>query len=186
MAVGRNLAHVQVAAVAAEPTWLDVPGILTWDPSISTDTEPVQADGQTYYTAYAAPSGEGDFVFIDFNEDVVAVINGGTVSSSGTTPDVIDRYEQPGTYTAPPFATSDWVPNVDQFHDDRAGMRTTAPNCTATPVSRSSGQDTTFEWTATTSFSADENDVMLIYELLETAPTFTAGVIPVNLEDPGE
>lgn len=185
MAVGRNLSHVQVGAVGASPTYLDVPGILTWDPTITTDTEPVQADGSTYYTAYSAPSGEGDFAFIDFDENVVAAINGGTVSSSGATPNVIDRYEQPGTYTAPPFITSDWVPNVDQFHDARAGMRTTAPNCTATPVSRSSGQDTTFEWTASTSFAADDNDVMLIYELLETEPVFTAGVMPVNVTDPG-
>jgi hypothetical protein len=185
MAVGRNLSHVQVGAVGASPTYLDVPGILTWDPTISTDTEPVQADGTTYFTSYAAPAGEGDFTFIDFDENVVAVINGGTVSSSGVTPNVIDRYEQPGTYAAPPFITSDWVPNADQFHDTRAGMRTTAPNCTATPVSRSSGQDTTFEWTASTSFSPDENDVMLIYELLETGPVFTAGVMPVNVEAPG-
>lgn len=186
MAVGRNLSHVQAAAVEETPTWLDIPGVITWDPSITTDTEPVQADGTTYYTAYSAPAGEGDLTFIDFDENVVALINGGTVSSSGTTPNVIDRYEQPGDYTAPAFSLCDWVPNVDQFHDDRAGMRTTAPNCTATPVSRSSGQDTTFEWTATTSFAADANGVLLIYELLETAPTFSNGIMSPapNLEAP--
>lgn len=185
MAVGRNLSHVQAAAVETTPTWVDIPGVLTWDPSITTDTEAVQADGTTYYTAYAAPAGEGDLVFIDFDPDVVALLNGGTVSTSGTAPNTITRYEQPADYTAPAFSLSDWVPNVDQFHDTSAGMRTTAPNVTATPVSRSSGQDTTFEWTATTSFAADQNGVLLIYEVLETAPVFTGSVIPVNLEAPG-
>lgn len=177
MAVGRNLAHVEIAAVGASPTYVNVPGVLTWDPSISTDTDPVQADGTTYYTAYSAPVGEGDLTFIDFDEDVVALLNGGTVSTSGVTPDVIDRYEQPGTYSAPAFITSDWVPNADTFHDARAGMRTTAPNCTATVVSRSSGQDSTFEWSCTVNFAPDDNDVMLIYELFETSPTFASDVM---------
>jgi hypothetical protein len=175
--IGRNLAHVQVAATGGTPTWLDVPGVLTWDPQITTDTEPVQADGTTYYTSYAAPTGEGDLTFIDFDEDVVALINGGTVSTSGTTPDVIDRYEQPGTYAAPSFSAADWVPNADTFHDSRAGMSTIAPNCTATVVSRSSGQDTTFEWSCTVNFQPDDEDVMLVYQLFESAPTFTADVM---------
>lgn len=177
MAVGRNLTHVEVAAVGASPTWINVPGVLTWDPSISTDTEPVQADGSTYYTAYAAPSGEGDLTFIDFDENVVALINGGTVSTSGVTPDVIDRYEQPGSYTAPAFMMADWVPNADTFHDARAGMRTIVGNATATPVSRSSGQDSQFEWTAATSFAADANGNLIVYELMETSPVLTSGVM---------
>lgn len=186
MAVGRNLTHVEVAAIDESPTWVNVPGVLTWDPSISTDTDPVQADGSTYYTAYSAPTGEGDLSFIDFDEDVVALLNGGTVSTSGTTPDVIDRYEQPGSYAAPAFSMADWVPNADTFHDERAGMRTIAPNATATVVSRSSGQDTTFEWSCTVNFSADDNDVMLVYELLETAPVISSGVmVPApNIEEP--
>jgi hypothetical protein len=178
MAVGRNLTHLQAAPVSGTPAWADVPGVLTWDPAITTDTDPVQADGSTYYTAYSAPVGEGDVVFIDFKPAVVAIFNGGTVSTSGTTPNVVTRYVQPAAYTAPPFMLADWVPNVDRFHDaNTAGIRTIAPNCTATPVSRSSGQDTTFEWTCSTNFQADGTGRLLIYELLETAPTFPSGIM---------
>lgn len=181
MAVGRNLVHLQVAPTGASPTYLDVPGVMTWDPTINTDTEAVQADGSTYYTAYSAPEGEGDMVFIDFDPDVVAILNGGSIALTGTTPNQVRRYTQTGTYTAPSFIIADWVPNADKFHDTWAGIRTIAPNVTATPVSRASGQDTTFEWTCSTSFKADGTNRLLMYELLESDPAMTGGLMAVTL-----
>ena len=40
------------------------------------------------------------------------------------------------------------------------------------------------EMSSDLSFVGDENEVMLIWEELATAPTFTSGVIPTNLEPP--
>lgn len=180
MAVGYSLHHLQGAPVEASPTWIDIPGITTWEPSITADSTPVKADGQTYVTAYASPEGSGNLTFIDANLGVFALLNGGTVSSSGTGPTEIERYEQPGQYVPVPFSLSDWVPNIDRGHDpDVAGMRTTVPNATAAPVTRTSGQETIFEWTAATTFYGIDPDPMIIYEKLATAPTFALEVFTV-------
>lgn len=180
MAVGYNLTHLQVAAKQAVPTYIDVPGAMSWEPAITADTEEIRADGAVYTTAYSAPSGEGDLTFIDMKSNVVVVINGGVVSTSGTAPNTITRYEQQGTYVPPAFIIADWVPNIDRGHDPNvAGMRTSVPNATSAPVTRTSGQETAFEWTAATRFTAASTTApMIIYEWLETAPTFTGGVIP--------
>lgn len=185
MAVGYNTNHVQVGPKEATPTFVDVPGAISWDPTITTDKDPIRGDGQVYVTAYGAPEGEGDLTWLGFAPDVLATINGGEVSTSGTGDTEITRYEQPGTYTAPPFIIADWVPNIDKSHaPDVAGIRTTVTNATAEPASRGSGQETAVEWTASTSFSPDENNVLIIYEELATEPTFTNGVMPVNVEKP--
>ncbi len=187
MAVGYNLNHLQVAPVPATgaPVFVDVAGVVSWEPSITTENEEVLADGQVYLTAYGAPAGEGDFVFIDSRFAVLGVVNGGMASSSGTGATKIDRYEQPGQYTAPPFIMSDWVPNIDLTHSPLvAGMRTTVPNATAEVATRTSGQQTVFEWTAATRFTAPATGPMIIYEQLATEPTFTGGVTDVNLTAP--
>lgn len=185
MAVGYNLNHLQVAPKGASPTFIDVPGSVSWEPSITADSEDVKADGQTYVTVYSAPVGEGDMTWIDFRPDVLATINGGEVSTSGTGPTEITRYEQKGSFTPVPFIIADWVPNQDKNHDSAvAGVRTTVPNATAEPASRSSGQESTQEWTASTKFTPDANDVLIIYEALASEPEFTTGVMSVNLTAP--
>ena len=187
MAVGYNLNHLQVAPRSETPTFVDVPGAVSWEPSISSDTDDVRADGQVYMTVYSAPVGEGSMTWVDFRPDVLAVINGGDVSTSGTGATEIIRYEQLGSYVPVPFIMADWVPNQDQTHDANvAGVRTTVPNATASPASRNSGQETTLEWTAETRFTAvDNTSPLIIYESLASEPTFTGGVFDVNLEAPG-
>lgn len=179
MAVGYSLNHVQAASTAAAPpyTWIDIPGSVNWEPTVESDSEEIMADGSVYVTAYGNPVGSGDLMWIDDILAVRALLNGGTVSTTGISPSIIERYELPGTYVPVPFALSDWVPNIDRFHDpDVAGTRTTAPNCTAGVISRTSGQETVQELTATTSMTQDANGVMLIVEKLETSPVFTNGV----------
>lgn len=184
--VGYNQNHIQVGILGgADEEWLDGSGAQAWSPAITADSTDIMGDGVNYVTAYGSPVGEGDFSLIDPTAALFAACNGGVVSSSGTGATAIERYEQPGTYVAPPFALSDWVPNIDRVHNpDTAGMRTTAPNCTAQPFTKSSGQETTVEWTAATKFTPDANDQLIIYEWLASEPIFTDGVMPVNIERP--
>lgn len=178
MAVGYSLNHVQAAdiAAAAPYTWVDIPGVITWEPTVETDSEDVLADGSVYVTAYGNPVGSGDLTWVQDILAIRALLNGGTVSTSGVAPNTIERYELPGTYTPVPFALSDWVPNIDKFRDTMVGTRTTAPNCTAGVISRSSGQESLQELTTATKMTQDANNVMLIVEKLEDEPTFTGGV----------
>ena len=60
----------------------------------------------------------------------------------------------------------------------------TVPNAKVTMPSTQFAQETWSEFTADISFAGDANDVMLIFEDMATAPTFTAGVIPTNLTPP--
>lgn len=184
MTVTYNLNHVQVSAIETTRTWVDVPGTTNWEPSVTTDSEDILADGGVYATAYSAPVGEGDLTWIDANLAVLALINGGIVSSSGTGAMAIERYEVPAQYVAVPFSISGWEPNIAKDKDPSAGLRTTAPIVTAGVASKSSGQESTGEWTAETRFRGGPTTPMLIYELLASTPVFTAGVMPVNLTAP--
>jgi|SRR6185437_3905660 len=183
--VSYNTQHVQVGLVGATPTFVDVPGSVDWEPTISASPTPVKADGTTYYTAYASPDLSGDLTWIDGNSAVLGIINGGTVSSSGTAGTVIDRYEQPGVFVPTDFIISKWEPNVDRGHNpDVAGLRTTTPHTSASPASKSGGQESTGMWTASTNATPVGDDPLIIYEWMATAPVFTAGVMPVNLTAP--
>lgn len=183
--VGYNINHIQIGPHGDPIDWIDVRGSQNWEPSIDIDVTPLRGDGGIYTNAYGAPEGSGDLQFLDPTPDVFAALNGGVISSSGTGETAIERYEQPGTYVAPPFAIADWIPNIARDRNpDTAGMRTTAPNATATPLSRTSGQETAVEWTTSTSFTPDEDNQLLIYEWLASEPVFTDGVMPVNLTRP--
>lgn len=184
MAVTRNLNHVQVSEIETTRVWIDVPGTVNWEPSIATDSEDIMADGGIYATGYSAPVGEGDLTWVDANLAVLATLNGGIVSSSGTGATAIERYEVPHQYVAVPFSISGWEPNIAKDKDPSAGLRTTAPIVTAGVASKSSGQDSTGEWTAPTKFLGKQGTPMLIYELLASDPVFTAGIMPVNLTAP--
>lgn len=179
-----NLEHAQVAALGTTPTWLDVPGSIDLGISITSNANYLAADGSKPYVAYSAPEGSFDLSFAEADFAMLAVINGGTASTSGTTPAIIERYEQPGTAKNPSFALSGYASNVNGGVD-RAGFRVTLPNAKAGVASPTFGQETWGTWSTSGAMAADENDVMVIYEKLETAPTFTAGVMPVNLVKPG-
>lgn len=177
--VGYNLNHIQCAVLEdGEPgTWVDFAGSQSWEPSINIDTTDIQGDGQAYVTAYGVPTGEGDFTFIDPSPTNFATVNGGVVSTYGTGANEVTRYEQRAEYIAIPFAISDWVPNIDKGHNpDTAGMRTIVGNATAEPVTRSSGQESTVEWTVATRFTRDAAGNLIVYEWLASEPTFTNGV----------
>ena len=86
-------------------------------------------------------------------------------------------------YTPPSVILVAWIPNVDG-NSTSAGLRITVPNTKVTMPSTQFGQETWSEFTSDISFVADTNDVMLIFEDMATAPTFTSGVIPTNLTPP--
>ncbi|MGB3328217.1 MAG: hypothetical protein WBA46_04630 [Thermomicrobiales bacterium] len=187
MSVANNISHSQVAPKppTGSPTFVDVPGTTSLEPSINANANDILADGMVYVTAYDSPVGQFTINWVDDNFPVLVTINGGTASSTGTAGTKIDRYEQPGVYVPVPFIAASLEPNIDKIHDASvACFVTTIPNATASPASKTSGQQTTHEWSADGRFTADGTGPMIIYEKYATTPTFTAGVIPVNVTPP--
>lgn len=182
-ATGYNLNHLQAAANDGSPTYLDINYATTFEPTITQDSDTFKADGQTAITAQSAPEGGGSLGFGSYDTDTFGVLTGADVTTSGSGGTLIDRLEIPADYTAPSVILVAWIPNVDG-NSTSAGLRITVPNAKVNMPSTQFGQETWSEFTADFQFSADTNDVMLIFEDMATAPTFTAGVIPTNLTPP--
>lgn len=187
MALFRNVQHGQVArrpVSPAEPTFVDISGFTEVNPNTSAESTDVYADGTTYASIFDAPTGSGDFRYVESDFAVNVIVNGGAETSSGTTPSVIKRWEQPAESLNPAFILSTFMPNV-RTESQSAGMRLTLPNCTAGPVNISGSQRNVGEWNTPIRYTKDPvTGYLVIYEDLESAPTFTSGVMPVNLERP--
>lgn len=180
---GYNLNHLQVAPKETTPTFKDVNYATTAEFTVDQDSDTLQADGGTKATAYSARQGSGSVGFASAALDTIAIMTGDEYSTSGTAGAEIDRLEIGGSTVPPSLILSAWIPNVDG-NSTAAGMRVTVPNGTLAVPSTSFEQESWTEFEADLSFVTDENDVMLIWETLATAPTFTAGVMPVNLVAP--
>ena len=179
-----NLEHAQVALTGTTPTYIDVPGVTTLDATVSSSVAYFAADGSKPYAAWSAPEGGGSLGFAEADFAVLVIINGGTSSSTGTTPAVVERYVQPGTATNPNFILVGYAKNVNGKLTGtaaRPGFRIIIPNASAAPASMAMGQETWGEWTAELAFSANAANQMVIYEKMETAPTFTAGIFTVTI-----
>ena len=183
MPTASNLTHAQIAATGASPTYIDLAAAETLDLSISTSSDSLNADGKVYARAYGAPEGSGSVKFGKSDFAAFVVMNGGTSSTSGSTPNTIDKYVQPGTALQPPFILVGWVPNVDASDASVTsdGFMVIVPACSAAPVSATFHQQAWAEWSADLSFVADDNNAMIIYQQFETAPTETGGVLPVTM-----
>lgn len=180
-----NLEHTQVMSlVGTGNDWLPIAGSVSLSPSITSNISRLQADGQSKYPVADAPEGSFSYEFAEADFAILAVINGGTQSTSGTTPAAIERYEQPGTAVSAPFALFGFAPNINAGVDE-AAFAVTLPRAIASPAVPQLQQQTHGTWSGDGAMEADENDVMIVYEKYESAPTMADGVYPVNLEAPG-
>lgn len=183
-ATGYNLTHMQVAPKGATPVFSDVNYATTGEFGIDQDSDTLRADGGSKVTAYGAREGTGSIGFASADLSTIAVMTGDAFSTSGTPgTDKIDRLEIAGSTTPPNLVLSAWVPNVDG-NTTAAGMRITVANGTLSVPSTSFEQESWTEFESDLSYVSNEDDIMLIWELLDAAPTFTGGVIPVQLAAP--
>lgn len=182
-ATGYNLAHAQVAAKAASPVWKDINYARSADFPITQDSNVYRADAAAVITAFGAPTGDGSITFGSADLAMMAILTGGVVSSSGAGAAAIDRLEIKGNGTPPPIMLALWIPNVDG-NSTKAGIRVTVLNGRTTVPNASYDQESWTEFSSDVAFNPNENNDLLIYETLGTAPTFTAGVMPVNITAP--
>ena len=179
--VGYNLLHLQVVP-KGNTTWFDVSYAISFEPTIERDSETLTADAKKAVKAWAAPEGSGSIEFGLISSTLIAVLTGGTVTTSGVTPNVITRLDL--TSAPPPaLSLSAWIDNVDGLQTHK-GLRVSIPNATCATPSATYEQESFSNHSADIAFVPDANDVLLIYEFMETKPVFTAGVMPVNLVPP--
>ena len=181
--VGYNLKHVQIGAVGVTPTYIDVPYAVSVDPSIDQTADKLKADASTPVIAFGAPEGTGLMEWGLITPVVLALMTGGTASTSGTAGTVIDRLEVKGSLQPPSLIVVGWIPNVDGLQSS-AGIRLTLPNAKLSVPSGAFQQETFANRTSNLDYAPDANDNMQIWEFPVTAPVFTAGVIPTNLVPP--
>jgi len=180
--VGYNLAHLQ-AVLAGDSDWIDIPYAVTIDPQIDQQSTPLKADGKTATIAHGAPEGGGTIAFGAITGTTVGLLSGARASTSGTGATLIDRVEVLGDGVPPSLGLSGWIPNSDG-NMLAAGLRLTLPNAQCSVPSGAYDQETFASQTANLTFSADNNNVMQIYEFLAEEPEWDDGVMPVNLIAP--
>lgn len=176
-ATGYNLNHVQVAPKAASPTYVDVNYATTFEATVDQSNEFLRADGGVKVTTYGSREGSGTLGFGSANLSVMGTMSGDTFSTSGLTPNIIDKLSIAGATTPPAVILVAWIPNVDG-NSASDGLRITLANAKIALPSASYEQESWTEFEADMSFVDNENNVMMVIESLETAPAFTGGVIP--------
>ena len=184
MATGFNLAHLQVGAKTATPTFSDINLASTFDPSVDQDSQTLRGDGRIGVTTYSSREGTGSITFGSVKLSTVGLMTGDEFSTDGVAgTDLIDRLDISGATTPPSLIFAAWVYNVDR-NFDWAGQRITVTNASVSVPTASYEQESWTEYEASLTFSDNEDGVMMIWETMEVAPTFTAGVIPVALTPP--
>lgn len=177
---GYNLVHLQVAPKGASPTYKDVLYATTAEFGVDQNQEYFRADGGVRVSAYGAREGTGSIGFGSADLQTIATFSGDTYATTGTSGSIIDTLKVLGTGAPPSTILSAWIPNVDG-NATSAGLQVTLPNAKVAMPSTTFEQESWTEFAADLSYTPDENDVMQIWQSMETAPTFTAGVIPVTL-----
>lgn len=178
-----NLNHLQVAAVGASPTYVDVNYAISSEFTIEQDSENFLADGKSAVSTFGAREGTGSISFGSMDLSTIALMTGDEFSTSGAEGSKIDRLEFKGDATPPPVILSAWVKNVDG-NSTFAGSRITVPNAKLSVPNTSFEQESWSEFESDVTFNPDEDDNLMIWENLEVEPVFSAGVMPVALTAP--
>lgn len=97
IARGLNDLAVYVLGGADSPgSKVDVPGVRTLDFSTDADSDSLEGDDTMLAVAYGPKSGSGSMEMGKTNMTARAAMLGGTVSTSGTTPNEVSSWEEPG------------------------------------------------------------------------------------------
>lgn len=114
--MSRGIADLKVAVLDASDvpgTTVDVPGAQALEWSIESDSEELRGDNQVIAVVREAKSLTGTIRFAQNNLDAVASLIGGTVTTTGTTPAVVDTLEVASASSAAYVQIQGQVPGLD-------------------------------------------------------------------------
>lgn len=176
-----NLNHMQVGLTGATPTYRDINYSVTADFQIDQSSETFAADGEIVESTFGPREGTGTISFGSIDMQTVALMTGDTFVTDGVLDtDLLERVEFRGDTVPPSVILAGWVKNVSS-RSPFAGTVLIVPNAKVSVPNASFEQASWSELEADITFNPDENGVMLIWENREVAPTFAAGVMPVEL-----
>jgi hypothetical protein len=178
-----NLSHGQVAPKAPSPVFVDIPKIRTLEAGVDQDSDKLSGDGGIFATGYGARTGTGSGEVARIDLASFATLSGQEFSTTGTGATKIDRLEVASEGSPPATILSGYASNVDGTQT-AAGFRITIGNATSQLPSGPLDQETWGNFGFDFAFDPDDNGNLLIYEILATAPTLTAGVYAVNINPP--
>lgn len=181
---GYNLNHVQIAEQGSSPTFRDVNYSITADFTIDQSDEKLAADGANVESTFGPREGSGSISFGSIDLQTVAMMTGDEFMTDGADETLVERLEFKGDTVPPGVIVAAWVRNVSS-QSPFAGTMVIVPNAKFGVPNVSFEQSSWSEAEADVTFDQDEDGNMLIWENIATEPTFTNGVMPVNLVAPG-
>lgn len=113
----RGIEDMRVAPVTGANntvgTWADVPGIRNFEPSVSQDGDPNEGDNRRLAYAPGIKEFSASVEVAIVNLASLAIMKGGTVETSGTTPNQISELEELDSLTINWFAVQVAAPSAD-------------------------------------------------------------------------
>lgn len=113
--IARGLADLQVAPLTGDVpgTWVDVPGARSLSFNTESDSDELEGDNQIIAKVRNAPSLSGSIELGQINLAALAVLLGGTVETTGVTPNAISSLEQSSANVTAYFTVAGQAPGVD-------------------------------------------------------------------------
>lgn len=172
MAVGeiaRGLADAKVFPLTAGDvlgTAVDIPGVRTIEWSEEADSETWEGDNQVIAVANGALSVTGSIAMGKLSLTAVAALRGGTVTTTGTTPNVVSKYDVPISSDIVYFALKGQTPSYDQGGSaSRVTIHKAAVNSSSQSYSQNEWNEPSFDFTAIPNTSGK----IVTYEQYETS-----------------
>lgn len=166
--IARGLGSAAVYAVVGgvvSATKVDIPGIQTLEVSADANTESLRGENKIIANAVDAPEGSGSMTWGRMAFSALAVVNGGTVSTSGVTPDVINKHIMSGDPVTNEFKL---VAQTDSMDQAGSGYRITLPLAKAGPASETLDQQAYNTPSFDLQFRENAAGEMIIREQFET------------------
>ena len=115
--IPRGLEDLRVAPVTGVGntvgTFADVPGVRTFEVNISQDADRLEGDNKVIAVAPSAKSLSGSIELGQINLAALAVMKGGTVATTGTTPDAVSELDEEDTLVIKYFCIQTAAPSAD-------------------------------------------------------------------------
>lgn len=174
---GYNLSHMQVAPNVASPTFKDINYSISLDATIDQSDEKFQADGMNVESTFGPREGSGSVSFGSIDPSTIATMTGDTFATAGSAGTSLrDRISFKGGTVPPSVILLGWVRNVSSKSAFK-GTVIIIPNAKIAVPNVSFEQSSWSEMESDITFDPNANGDMLIWENVETEPTFTSGVM---------
>lgn len=169
--IARGLGDVKLGVLGAADAapnpvdLVDAPGARTLDFQATADTDSFEGDNTIIAVAQGNKTGTGSFAMGKLSLAALALCLGGTVVTTGTTPSVITKWEEPST---PSSIYVTIIGQTNSFDSSGSGYRVTLHKANFSSPAESLGQSAWNEPTMDFQYIATSDDRFVTREQYET------------------